>query len=80
MTLTRAENIIKHRSKNGPFTNRVQLMDIKGIGEKVFEQCAGFLRVTPYSSKDAEEFFQKPETTPLDSTWIHPESYDLAEK
>lgn len=80
LTLARAETIIKHRSKNGPFTNRIQLMDIKGIGEKVFEQCAGFLRVTPYSAKDAKEFFQKPETTPLDSTWIHPESYDLAEK
>ncbi|GLV40385.1 uncharacterized protein CBL_04185 [Carabus blaptoides fortunei] len=80
LSTQRTDNIIKHRTKHGPFTNRYQLKDVKGIGEKIFEQCAGFLRVGPLNAKDSYEFYQKPDTMPLDCTWIHPESYDLAEK
>ncbi len=57
-----AGNIIKHRDKIGRFTNRTQLMEVSGVGEKVFEQAAGFLKI-PGSDN------------PFDNTFIHPESY-----
>ena len=60
-----AGNIVKHREKIGRFTSRTQLMDVSGIGEKVFEQSAGFLKI-PGSEN------------PFDNTFIHPESYDAA--
>ena len=41
----KAEAIIEWRDKNGPFINRRQLMSVKGLGQKCFEQCAGFVRV-----------------------------------
>jgi len=62
-----ANNIVKHREKLGKFVNRKQIMDVTGIGEKAFEQSAGFLRI-----RDGEN--------PLDSTSIHPESYEATEK
>jgi len=58
-----ANNLIKYRDKIGKFKNRKQLMEISGMGEKAFEQCAGFLKIT-----DGEN--------PLDNTSIHPESYE----
>ena len=62
-----ANEIVNHRNKNGKFTNRKQLLDVKRLGEKAFVQCAGFLRI-----KDGDE--------PLDATSIHPESYDVTRK
>jgi uncharacterized protein len=62
-----AKEIINYRNTNGKFTNRKQLLKVKKLGPKAYEQCAGFLRIT-----DGEE--------PLDETSIHPESYDAAKK
>jgi len=62
-----AKAIVGYRELNGPFTNRQQLRNIPRLGEKAFEQCAGFLRI-----KDGEE--------PLDNTAIHPERYDLVRR
>ena len=62
-----AKEIVNYRNENGKFTNRSQLLKVKKIGEKAFMQAAGFLRII-----DGEE--------PLDSTSIHPESYDAARK
>ncbi|MBN1150481.1 RNA-binding transcriptional accessory protein [candidate division WOR-3 bacterium] len=59
---TLAKNIVEHRTKNGIFKNRKDLMNVRMYGEKAFQQSAGFLRI-----KGHEE--------PLDSTGIHPESY-----
>ncbi|KAJ8967501.1 hypothetical protein NQ314_002816 [Rhamnusium bicolor] len=76
----RATNIIDHREKNGPFLYRKQITDVAGIGARVFEQCAGFLRVGPTDAKEAMHFYKKPKTTKLDCTYIHPESYSVANK
>ncbi len=62
-----ADNIIEFRSKNGGFTSRRQLLEVEGIGERVFEQCAGFLRIV--NGENA-----------LDSTGIHPEAYPVVER
>ncbi|XP_044735468.1 S1 RNA-binding domain-containing protein 1 isoform X3 [Chrysoperla carnea] len=77
---TRATNIIEHRQKISYFKNRQQLKDVKGIGDKVFEQCAGFLRVAPISAEQESSFYKMKEVNRLDRTWIHPESYHIAEK
>jgi uncharacterized protein len=60
-----ARDLVEHRKKHGPFRDRQQLLQINGIGEQRFIQAAGFLKIG-----DAEN--------PLDSTWIHPESYGIA--
>jgi len=62
-----AENIVRYRDENGRFMSRQQLMEVKGMGPKGFTQCAGFLRIP-----DSDIFF--------DSTAIHPESYEAAER
>lgn len=62
-----AKNIVAYREENGAFTNRRQLLKVPKLGEKTFRQCAGFLRI-----RDGEE--------PLDSTAVHPESYETTEK
>jgi protein Tex len=62
-----AENIIKHRNETGPFTDRKQLLKVPRLGEKAFEQCAGFLRI------------QKGKN-PLDESAVHPEAYGVVEK
>jgi uncharacterized protein len=62
-----AENIVKHREKNGKFNKRSELLEVTGLGEKAFEQSAGFLKI-----RDGEN--------PLDNTFIHPESYTATEK
>lgn len=74
MNVTRAENIIKYRTEIGPFKTREEIKKVKAIGSKTFEQCAGFLRID-YSTANI-----KAKTNVLDSTWVHPESYDLAKK
>lgn len=62
-----AKNIVKYREENGAFTNRKQLMKVPKLGEKAFNQCAGFMRITGGDN-------------PLDSTSVHPESYKAAEE
>jgi len=62
-----ARNITDYRSSHGPFTGRKQLLDIPRLGAKVFEQCAGFLRI-----RDA--------VNPLDNSAVHPERYKLVEQ
>ena len=62
-----AENIIEYRSENGAYTSRKQLLKVKRLGEKVFEQCAGFLRIS-----DADN--------PLDNSAVHPEAYHIVDK
>ncbi len=62
-----AKNIVAFREENGKFTNRKQLLKVKRLGEQAFVQAAGFLKIA-----DGEE--------PLDSTWVHPESYDAARR
>ena len=62
-----ASNIVKYREASGAFTSRKQILKVPKLGEKAFEQCAGFLRVP--ESKQV-----------LDNTSVHPESYEAAEK
>jgi uncharacterized protein len=64
---TVAKNIIKYKEKNGKFNNRRELLKVKGLGEKTFVQCAGFLRIPDGDNQ-------------LDKTGVHPESYEIAEK
>ncbi|KAB3532061.1 RNA-binding transcriptional accessory protein [Alkaliphilus serpentinus] len=59
-----AKNIVKHREDHGKYKARGQLKEIKRLGDKVFQQCAGFLRIS-----DGEN--------PLDNTAVHPESYEI---
>lgn len=60
-----AKNIVAYREENGEFTDRKQLLKVKKLGAKAYEQCAGFLRVSGGKN-------------PLDNTGIHPESYETA--
>ena len=62
-----AKNIIEYRDENGSFTNRKELLNVKKLGKKTFEQCAGFVKI------DNPDY-------PLDNTTIHPESYSATEK
>ena len=61
------ENIVKYREDNGQFNSRAELKKVPKLGPKAYEQCAGFLRVVESRN-------------PLDSTGVHPESYDVAKK
>lgn len=62
-----AQNIIDYRAENGPFKSRKGLLKVKRMGDKAFEQSAGFLRI-----RNADN--------PLDSSAVHPESYPVVEK
>ena len=62
-----ADNIVDYRSKNGAYTSRAQLLKVKRLGEKAFEQCAGFLRIA-----EAEN--------PLDNSAVHPEAYHIVDR
>ena len=62
-----ADKIVAHRNKNGAFPSREALHDVKGLGDKAFEQCAGFLRV-------------RESANPLDRSAVHPERYALVGK
>lgn len=64
---TIAQNIVTYREENGKFKTRKELLKVKRLGDKAFEQCAGFLRVI--ESKE-----------PLDNTAVHPESYKAAKE
>ena len=61
---TVAKNIVRYREENGKFKNRKELLKVKRLGDKAFEQCAGFLRIADG-------------THPLDNTAVHPESYEI---
>ncbi|XP_051869174.1 S1 RNA-binding domain-containing protein 1 [Pristis pectinata] len=52
LNASKAKNIIEWREKNGPFINREQLKDVKGLGPKTFQQCAGFIRINPENIKN----------------------------
>lgn len=62
-----AQNIVDYRTENGPFKSRKELLKVKRMGEKAFEQSAGFLRIRNAAN-------------PLDSSAVHPESYHVVEK
>lgn len=80
LTDKRATQIIEHREKLGPFVNRKQLLKVKSIGARIFEQCAGFLRVGPVNETETDKFYKMAEATKLDRTEIHPESYEVTER
>ena len=67
LSSTVAENIVRHRDENGPFASRKSLLKVPRLGEKTFEQCAGFLRIV-----DGDE--------PLDASAVHPEAYPVVER
>lgn len=62
-----AKNIVDYRRENGDFTSRTQLKKVPRLGDKAFEQCAGFLRIA--NAKN-----------PLDNSAVHPESYHVVEQ
>lgn len=62
-----AKNLVEYREENGKFKSRNEIKKVKKLGNKTFEQCAGFLRIT-----DGDNI--------LDNTSVHPESYTAAEK
>ena len=64
---TIAKNIVEYRETNGRFTNRKQLLKVAKLGPKAYEQCAGFMRISEGKN-------------PLDSTGVHPESYEATGK
>ena len=64
---TLAQNIVEYRNEKGAFKSRKSLMEVPRMGEKVFEQCAGFLRI-------------RNGIHPLDKSSVHPESYHIVEK
>lgn len=62
-----AKNVVEYREQNGKFRSRNEIKNVKKLGNKTFEQCAGFLRIT-----DGENI--------LDNTSVHPETYTAAER
>ena len=62
-----ADNIVEYRSENGPYASRKDLLKVKRLGAKAFEQCAGFLRI--HGAKN-----------PLDNSAVHPEAYHIVDK
>ncbi|WP_296016718.1 Tex family protein [uncultured Agrobacterium sp.] len=62
-----ADAIVLHRDQAGPFASRKELLKVPRLGQRTFEQCAGFLRIP--NGKE-----------PLDSSSVHPEAYDVAKK
>jgi protein Tex len=62
-----AENVVRHRDEHGAFANRRALLKVPRLGEKAFEQCAGFLRIAGGDN-------------PLDGSSVHPEAYPVVER
>ena len=62
-----AENIVEYRAANGAYKSRKELLKVKRLGDKAFEQCAGFLRI-----QDADN--------PLDNSAVHPEAYHIVDR
>ena len=67
VNMTIAKNIVAYREENGSFTERRQLLKVAKLGEKTYNQCAGFMRINGGKN-------------PLDATAVHPESYNAAEQ
>jgi uncharacterized protein len=67
LSATVAENVVVYRDANGAFKSRRDLLKVPRLGEKTFEQCAGFLRIA-----DGEQ--------PLDASSVHPEAYPVVER
>jgi uncharacterized protein len=67
LSIRQAQNVVAYRDANGPFNNRQQFVQVNGIGEKTFQQAAGFLRI-------------KSGDNPLDNTAVHPETYQVVEQ
>ncbi len=61
-----AQNIVDYRTENGPYNTRSELIKVKRMGERVYQQAAGFLRISNGQN-------------PLDNTAVHPESYSVVE-
>ncbi len=61
-----AENIVQHRAENGAYKSRRDLLKVKRLGDKAFEQCAGFLRIHGAAN-------------PLDNSAVHPEAYHIVD-
>jgi uncharacterized protein len=70
LNATLARNIVEFRDANGPFASREVLKKVPRLGDKTFEQAAGFLRI----ASDA------PEANPLDRSAVHPEAYPVVER
>ena len=62
-----ADNIVEYRTRNGAYASRQDLLKVRRLGEKAFEQCAGFLRI-----QDA--------ANPLDNSAVHPEAYHIVDR
>lgn len=62
-----AENIVEYRKENGPYRSRKELLKVKRLGDKAFEQCAGFLRIHGA-------------VNPLDNSAVHPEAYHIVDR
>src|SRR5205807_8538073 len=62
-----AKNIVEYRNANGPFPNRTTLLKVPRVGDKTFEQAAGFLRINNGDN-------------PLDRSSVHPEAYPVVER
>lgn len=62
-----AKNIVAYRDENGKFKSRKEVLKVKRLGEKVYEQCAGFLRISGG-------------VNPLDNTAVHPEAYEVTQR
>lgn len=62
-----ADNIVAYRSEHGAYKSRKELLKVKRLGEKAFEQCAGFMRISGAAN-------------PLDNSAVHPEAYHIVDK
>ena len=62
-----AENIVEYRNEHGAYGSRKELLNVKRLGDKAFEQCAGFLRIHSAAN-------------PLDNSAVHPEAYHIVDK
>lgn len=62
-----AENIVEYRNEHGAYKSRKELLKVKRLGDKAFEQCAGFLRISEAKN-------------PLDNSAVHPEAYHIVDK
>ena len=70
LNATLAKNIVEYRDANGPFPNRAKLREVPRLGDKTFEQAAGFLRIAS----------EAPGANPLDRSSVHPEAYPVVER
>ncbi len=62
-----AENIVEYRTEHGPYKSRGELLNVKRLGDRVFQQCAGFLRISGAAN-------------PLDNSAVHPEAYHIVDR